>query len=64
MALSSACGLSQGAADVAGFINRLLVHVLVDPMGWGSGHRQVIVLLLLLLLLLLLQQQQFKPSRP
>ncbi len=22
------------------FINGLSVHVLVDPMGWGSGHRQ------------------------
>jgi hypothetical protein len=38
--LSSACGISQAAADIAAFINGLLVDVLVDPMGWGSGHRQ------------------------
>ena len=40
ISLSSACGTSQAAVDIAAFINRLSVHVLVDPMGWGSGHRQ------------------------
>jgi hypothetical protein len=40
VSLSSACGTSQAAVDIAAFINRLSVHVLVDPMGWGSGHRQ------------------------
>jgi hypothetical protein len=40
VSLSSTCSIGHAAADIASFINGLSVHVLVDPMGWGSGHRQ------------------------